>query len=60
MNCNELRTARMGEASFSGAALVDALLTPGARVKVARTLERVLIDRTSKDVRVAGEAARAA
>jgi hypothetical protein len=39
---------------------VDALLTPGASVKAARTLERMLTERASKDAPVAREAARVA
>ncbi len=60
MNCNGLRAAKTGEASFSGSAPVNALWTPGSSVKVARTRERVLAERTSKDVPVAREAARVA
>jgi len=60
MNCNELRASRTRRASFGGAAPVDALLTPGASVKAARTLERMLTERASKDAPVAREAARVA
>lgn len=60
MNSNELRAARTGEASFGGAAPVDAFLAPRARVKVAGTLERMLAAPTSTDAPVAREAARVA